>query len=620
MPRVASLAVVIVVASAAWGAGVKPARPRVLGISHVAFQVSDLGAARAFYEVFLGYRARPVAPGKDGPTEPLLVPVNDRQYVELRPGLPPGEDRLDHVALETDDVEAMRRYLAARGIDVPAHAEKDRAGNRSFTVRDPEGHSLELVQPPRQAWLASSRAADPVSRRILHAGILIGDLDEATRFYGDALGFTETWRGSSSGIVLSWTNMRVPEGTDYLEFMLYGDLPAPNARGTPHHLCLEVSDVERARARLEARPYRSSYPHTLDARVGRNRKRQLNLFDPDGTRVELMEPDTIDGQPTPPSTAPLPQRTVRPDALGGVGLPVVPARSVAVTFDDLPAAPASVVSNDVPALREMTGRLLNAFRAHRVPVVGFVNAGKLFVQGEGPADVRARTGVLEMWRTAGLELGNHTWSHPDLNTTPLEEFEADVVRGEPVIRRLQEAAGGKLRYFRHPFLHVGLELEKRRAFEAFLAARGYTVAPVTIDDDDYIYAAVYADALRRGDRATAARVGDDYLRYMDAVLAFVEAVSRDLTGREIRQVLLLHANALNADYFARLAAAMEERGYRFITLEEALADEAYGLPDTYVGRVGFSWLHHWELSAGRPRSPSPDPPQWVMKAYESLRR
>jgi len=566
-----------------------------------------MAAARAFYEDFLGYRAVPTG-GKDGPGEPVLVPVNDRQYVELRPGLPPEEDRLDHVALETDDVEAMRRYLAARGMDVPARILRDPAGNRAFTVRDPEGHSLELVQHARDGWRARKvpAGANPVSRRILHAGILVGDLDRAMKFYGDALGFTETWRGSSSGTVLSWTNVKAPEGTDYVEFMLYEELPAPNARGTQHHLCLEVSDVEQARARLKERPYRSSYPQTLEVRVGRNRKRQLNLFDPDGTRVELMEPDTIDGQPTPPSTAPPPQRA------GG--------RSVAVTFDDLPAPRAGVVSNDVAALRENTRKLLAAFRAHRVPVVGFVNEGKLFVDGEKLADVEARTALLEMWLAAGLELGNHTWSHPDLNTAPLEDFEADVVRGEPVTRRLLAAVGRKLRYFRHPFLHVGLDLDKRRAFEAFLAGRGYTVAPVTIDDDDYVYAAVYADALRRGDRTAASRVGEDYLRYMDAVFSFVEEVSRNLTGREIRQVLLLHANALNADYFSRLAGSMERRGYRFITLEEALGDEAYRLPDAYVGRGGMSWLHHWELSAGRTRSPSPDPPDWVTKAYEGLRR
>jgi len=296
-------------------------------------------------------------------------------------------------------------------------------------------------------------------------------------------------------------------------------------------------------------------------------------------------------------------------------------RSVAVTFDDLPGPPAGLVSNDVTALRENTRRLLASFREHRVPVVGFVNEGKLVVDGETPADALARTGVLRSWLTAGFELGNHTYSHHSLNTTPLEEFEADVVRGEPVTRGLLAAEHGRrLRYFRHPFLQVGLDLEKRRAFEAFLAARGYTIAPVTIDNDEYVYAFVYAGALRRGDRTMASKVAADYLRYMDSVFAFSEDVSRQLIGREIRQVLLLHANALNADHFGKLADSMKARGYRFITLPEALEDEAYGRPDTYVGRWGISWLHHWEVTAGRKRSPSPDPPDWVTKAYEALPR
>ena len=292
-------------------------------------------------------------------------------------------------------------------------------------------------------------------------------------------------------------------------------------------------------------------------------------------------------------------------------------RSVAVTFDDLPGAAASLVSNDVAGVRENTRKLLAAVREHGVPVTAFVNEAKLFVEGETPADVAARTAVLASWLDAGFELGNHTYSHPDLNTTPLPEFEANLVRGEPVTRGLLAKKGMTLRYFRHPFLHVGLDLEKRRAFEAFLAERGYTIAPVTIDDDDYIYAAVYADALRRGDGEFAAKVGADYLRYMDTVFAFVEEVSQKLLGRQVRQVLLLHANALNADYFGRLAQVMEGRGYRFISLADALQDEAYRRPDTYVGTWGFSWLHHWELTAGQPRSPSPAPPEWVMKAYEA---
>lgn len=304
--------------------------------------------------------------------------------------------------------------------------------------------------------------------------------------------------------------------------------------------------------------------------------------------------------------------------LAAILLSAVAERSVAVTFDDLPGPPAGLVSNTVAGLQENTRKLLASFREHRVPVVGFVNEGKLVVEGETPADALDRAAVLKSWLAAGFELGNHTYSHKSLNTTPLEEFEADVVRGEPVTRGLLTEQGRKLRYFRHPFLQVGLDLEKRRAFEEFLAGHEYTIAPVTIDNDEYVYAFVYADALRRRDLAMASRVAVDYLRYMEAVFAFCEGVSRNLLGREMRQVLLLHANALNADYFGKLATIMKARGYRFIALPEALADEAYGRPDTYVGRWGISWLHHWELTAGKKRSPSPDPPEWVTKAYEAL--
>lgn len=290
-------------------------------------------------------------------------------------------------------------------------------------------------------------------------------------------------------------------------------------------------------------------------------------------------------------------------------------RSVALTFDDLPAPPAGVVSTELPALRENTRKLLAAITAHAIPAVGFVNEGKLYVEGETPADVARRSGLLGMWLDAGLELGNHTFSHRSLNRTPLEEFEADVVRGETVTRRLLAERGRTLRYFRHPFLQVGLELDKRRAIEAFLSQRGYTIAPVTIDNDEYMFAALYADALKRDDPATAARIGGAYLEYMDRVFGFVEDVSRRLVGREIAQVLLLHANALNADYFDRLATAIEGRGYRYVTLDQALQDEAYRLPDTYVGAWGVSWLHHWEISAGRRRSPAPDPPDWIGQAY-----
>jgi peptidoglycan/xylan/chitin deacetylase (PgdA/CDA1 family) len=315
----------------------------------------------------------------------------------------------------------------------------------------------------------------------------------------------------------------------------------------------------------------------------------------------------------------LPLATLLASATAALAQGGATGRTVAVTFDDLPAPGGGSVSNEPARLRETTARLLAAVRAHGVPGVGFVNEGQLVVAGEGLPERETRLALLKMWLDAGLELGNHTYSHPSLNKAPLEDFQADVVRGEPTLLALLSDRGQKLRYFRHPFLQVGLELDKRQAFEAFLARRGYTIAPVTIDNDEYIYAAVYASALRRGDAETAAKIGADYLRYMEEVFAFVEDVSRRLTGREIRQILLLHANAINADYFDRLAARIEARGYRFITLEQALQDEAYRLPDTYVGAWGISWLHHWELTAGQKRSASPDPPEWVLQAYQGLR-
>ncbi len=270
-------------------------RPRIFGISHVALKVSSVAAARAFYQEFLGL--------KD-------LRVNPRQYVELIPGLTADQDRLDHIALETDDAEGLRRYLASRGVAVPDRVTRDEAGRR-FSVPDPDGHTVEFVQPSpagqRELTRTELGSDARVSTHMLHLGIIVGDVPASMRFYGDVLGFTETWRGSRSATELSWINMKVPDGGAYVEFMLYGPRPAPNERGTQHHICLEVPDLAKAQALLEARPYRSSYARPLEPRVGTNRKRQLNLYDPDGTRVELMEPATVDGQPAPSSTAPPPR-------------------------------------------------------------------------------------------------------------------------------------------------------------------------------------------------------------------------------------------------------------------------------------------------------------------------
>jgi len=269
-------------------------------------------------------------------------------------------------------------------------------------------------------------------------------------------------------------------------------------------------------------------------------------------------------------------------------------REVAVTFDDLPV----VGTRDITAQQQITRKLLRSITSNKIPAIGFVNENKLL---DGSVQDQRRVALLQQWLDAGLELGNHSFSHPDLHGVPLEAFLTDVIRGEEVTRRLLNRRGKILRYFRHPFLHAGRDLETRKKLEAFLASRGYRVAPVTIDNSDWIFASAYAKAADRADRQMMERIASAYLPYIEEKFDYYEKQSRDLLGYEMKQVLLLHANALNADWFGELAMMMKRRGYGFIPIEQALEDKAYSSPDTYTGTGGISWLHRWALTQGRKR-------------------
>ena len=176
----------------------------------------------------------------------------------------------------------------------------------------------------------------------------------------------------------------------------------------------------------------------------------------------------------------------------------------------------------------------------------------------------------------------------------------------------------KLRYFRHPYLDVGLDLETRRDAEAFLSARGYQVAPVTVDAWDWMYARVYEDARRHGDTALQQRLLSSYLSYTDSMFAFAEQLSKELVGYEVKQILLLHANELEADHLKELAEVIRRRGYRFVTSEDALSDQAYSMPDTYVGVEGTDWLDHWAVTRGKPAQGHPVFPQWVIDLDKAI--
>lgn len=291
--------------------------------------------------------------------------------------------------------------------------------------------------------------------------------------------------------------------------------------------------------------------------------------------------------------------------------PPNPKRTVTVTFDDLPAVSAGGDGEAVQ--RAMTEKLLKTVGENHIPAVGFVNTDKLEGAG-GP--IPWKTDLLRAWLDAGAELGNHTYSHKVLHTSTVEAFEADIVEGEEVLQPLLSQRGQKLRYFRHPCLQTGRDATTKASVGAFLRERGYTVAPVTFDHSEWIFASAYSKALKRDDAETVRRIREAYLPYMEAKIDYFERQSRALFGREVDQVLLLHANALNADTLGPMAGMLRGRGYAFETLEKVLKDDAYTLPDGYFGGAGISWLHRWCFALGGKSLVLPGEPrcpEWVMK-------
>lgn len=284
-------------------------------------------------------------------------------------------------------------------------------------------------------------------------------------------------------------------------------------------------------------------------------------------------------------------------------------RMVAITIDDLP-----VVSTraDIKNRREITKKLLGHLRKANVPAIGFVNENKLYKVGE--LDEK-QVDLLRMWLAAGFELGNHTYSHRSLNQIALDDYESDLLKGEAITKQLLAEKGRSIRFFRHPFLQTGRTMEVKLQFNDFLAEHGYTIAPISFDNADYIFSRAYDVAFDRGDKALMKKVGDAYVPYMEKKLEYWERQSVKLFGREIAQTLLIHANFINSDYFDDLAAMFGRRGYKFVDLETALKDDAYRLPDTYIGPAGISWLHRWAREKGKdsflPEEPSV--PEFVLK-------
>lgn len=290
---------------------------------------------------------------------------------------------------------------------------------------------------------------------------------------------------------------------------------------------------------------------------------------------------------------------------------------MAVTIDDLPFVNPGG-TNFLTKAPQATTKILRSLRAHQAPAIGFVIESKLHRTGE----VDQRIALLQQWVDAGMTLGNHTYSYRNFNDLTVDQFQDGIIKGEVITRRLMEPHKPYQLYFRHPMTHTGDTRQKKEAIEKFVAARGYRIAPHTIENSDFIFNVPYAQALQNGDTALAQRLRESYLDYNLAVTKFAERISAEIFGRELPQTLAIHANDINADCLDTMLSGLRERGYRFITLDEAMTAPAYLTEDTLVTAHGPTWLFRWMKSMGKNVSfrGDPEPPPWVVDLYWAIRR
>ena len=296
-------------------------------------------------------------------------------------------------------------------------------------------------------------------------------------------------------------------------------------------------------------------------------------------------------------------------------------RTVAITIDDLPGAvPGSdKAMGSLQDLERWNRGVLQALVQHHILATGFVIEGKLQVRGERDA----RAGLLEQWIKAGMDLGNHTYTHAHFSDVTIQQFEDDTIRGEVVTRALLRAAGKDEHYFRHPALNTGSTPQAKQAFDVFLRSHGYRIGVVTVEDADYEFNDVLADAAAKDDKELAKRIRALYLMHANAMFDYVENASRRLFGREIPQILLIHDNEINSEELRYLLANLANRGYRFVSLEEALTDPAYDTPQRYVRNLGacyVCWGDRFHAIGEDSTYPWASAPAWIRARFEEIRR
>jgi peptidoglycan/xylan/chitin deacetylase (PgdA/CDA1 family) len=299
---------------------------------------------------------------------------------------------------------------------------------------------------------------------------------------------------------------------------------------------------------------------------------------------------------------------------GTVGAQV---HTVAMTVDDLPFAagiPALEHAAGMKGAEQVNETIVQAFTRHHVPATGFVIEQRAQALG-----LPVSKKILKEWMQPGFDLGNHLYSHPDVNMLSVDQIEREITRGEATFAQLLKQAGREPRFLRFPYNHTGDTKEKHDAISAFLSAHGYRIAPCTIDNSDYAFNTAYALALSLHDDQTAAKVKADYIAYTEAEIDWYTALDKQVFGYDIPHIMLLHANRLNAAAILDVLALFEQRWYRFVSLEEAVTDPAYAAPETYITKYGPMWGYRWahEKNVKVNAHNEPDPPIWISQYVKS---
>ena len=285
---------------------------------------------------------------------------------------------------------------------------------------------------------------------------------------------------------------------------------------------------------------------------------------------------------------------------------------IAITFDDLPCS--NCKSSEI--VNEVIDKLILSLNKYHVNAIGFVNEKKLFKDGRRD---EGKTNLLRHWLENGLDLGNHTFSHILINNATVEEYEKDLLKGEIITRPLMKEYSRELKYYRHTQLRTGPTKEYKTRLDSILSKYNYTVAPVTMDNDEYIYAFCYMAAKEKKDSINMRRIANDYLDYMERIFSHYEKLSIDFLGYNVNQILLLHANELNADYLDSILSTLTDKGYKFISLDEALTDKAFQLPEE-ISTKGISWIDRWKLAKGLDITNQPEISDYIRTLMDAIKK